>query len=54
MLSYYQFPILQKKGLFLPVISKCWHYLLSVFADAMQNDSPYSSVPLPDNSAGGP
>lgn len=42
------------KDLFLPVISQRWHYLLSFSADAMQNDSPKSSVPLPDNSAGGP
>ena len=41
------------KDPFLPVISRRWHYLHSVSADAMQNDSPKSSVPLPDNSAGG-
>lgn len=40
------------KDPFLPVISQCWHYLHTVSADVMQNDSPKSSVPLPDNSAG--
>lgn len=51
--AYYQLPIPEEKTL-LPVISQCWHYLHSVSADAMQNDSRKSSVPLPDNSAGGP